>query len=131
MIYPVFLPHAGCPFQCVYCNQRVVVSHDPRQSGILEFVESALRAYSNQIRKSGRTGEIAFFGGTFSALPFALIESILGGLVRAHQVQRRQDEIGLRAEDAVRIIVEPEPAVLGVPFTMPKEVPGTQVPLGR
>lgn len=78
MIYPVFLPHAGCPFQCVYCNQRVVVSHDPRKSDILEFVESALRAYYNQIRRSGRTGEIAFFGGTFSALPLALIESILG-----------------------------------------------------
>jgi len=78
MIYLVFLPHAGCPFQCVYCNQRVVVSHDPRESDILEFVESALRAYSNQICKSGRTGEIAFFGGTFSALPLALIESILG-----------------------------------------------------
>ncbi len=77
MIYPVFLPHAGCPFQCVYCNQRVVVSHDHRESDILEFVESCLRAYSNQIRRSGRSGEIAFFGGTFSALPLALIESIL------------------------------------------------------
>ncbi len=78
IIYPVFLPHAGCPFQCVYCNQRVVVSYDPRKSDILEFVESALKAYSNQVCKSGRTGEIAFFGGTFSALPPALIESILG-----------------------------------------------------
>ncbi|SPJ14043.1 Radical SAM domain protein (fragment) [Syntrophobacter sp. SbD2] len=78
IIYPVFLPQAGCPFQCVYCNQRVVVSHDPRESDILEFVESALKAYSTQVCKSGRTGEIAFFGGTFSALPPALIESILG-----------------------------------------------------
>ena len=77
MIYPVFLPHAGCPFQCVYCNQRVVVSHDRWESGILEFVESGLRAYSNQIRRSGRSGEIAFYGGTFSALPLALIEAIL------------------------------------------------------
>ncbi len=77
MIYPVFLPHAGCPFQCVYCNQRLVVSHNPWESGIVEFVESGLRAYSNQICRSGRSGEIAFFGGTFSALPLALIESIL------------------------------------------------------
>ncbi len=48
-----------------------------RESDILEFVESGLRDYSNQIRRSGRAGEIAFFGGTFSALPPALIESIL------------------------------------------------------
>jgi len=80
MIYPVFLPHAGCPFQCIYCNQRAVVSHDRRQGDILEFVGSCLRAYSNQICRSGRSGEIAFFGGTFSALPPALIESILAAV---------------------------------------------------
>ena len=80
MIYPVFLPHAGCPFQCLYCNQRVVVSHDPGESDILGFVESGLRAYSNQICRSGCSGEIAFFGGTFSALPLALIESILAAV---------------------------------------------------
>ncbi|MGA2400150.1 MAG: radical SAM protein [Syntrophobacteraceae bacterium] len=77
MIYPVFLPHAGCPFQCVYCNQEVVASHDHEKSHILEIVESRLRAYSNQVGRSGRSGEIAFFGGTFSALPPALIESII------------------------------------------------------
>lgn len=36
-----------------------------------------MRTYSDQVRRSGRPGEIAFFGGTFSALPPALIESIL------------------------------------------------------
>ncbi|MGO9313550.1 MAG: elongator complex protein 3 [Syntrophobacteraceae bacterium] len=77
IIYPVFLPHAGCPFQCVYCNQQVVASHDHRELRILEIVESRLRAYSGAVLRSGRCGEIAFFGGTFSALPHALIESIL------------------------------------------------------
>ena len=77
IIYPVFLPHAGCPFQCVYCNQQVVASHDRREHRILEIVESRLRAYCSEVLRSGRPGEIAFFGGTFSALPQALIESIL------------------------------------------------------
>ena len=77
IIYPVFLPHAGCPFQCVYCNQQVVASHDRREHRILEIVESRLRAYCSEVLRSGRSGEIAFFGGTFSALPQALIESIL------------------------------------------------------
>lgn len=77
IIYPVFLPHAGCPFQCVYCNQQVVASHDRREPRILEFVESRLRAYCTEVLRSGHSGEIAFFGGTFSALPPALIESIL------------------------------------------------------
>ncbi len=77
MIYPVFLPHAGCPFQCVYCNQEVVASHDHRKSHILEIAESRLRDYSSQVGRSGRSGEIAFFGGTFSALPPELLESVL------------------------------------------------------
>ncbi|SPF47519.1 Radical SAM domain protein [Syntrophobacter sp. SbD1] len=77
MIYPIFLPHAGCPFQCVYCNQRVVASYAHSESDILEYVESGLRDYSSQVHKSGRAGEIAFFSGTFTALPPALIESIL------------------------------------------------------
>jgi histone acetyltransferase (RNA polymerase elongator complex component) len=77
MIYPVFLPHAGCPFQCIYCNQRMVVSSDHRTTGILEIVEADLIAYAEQIGKTGNPGEIAFYGGTFSALPRVLIESIL------------------------------------------------------
>ena len=36
-----------------------------------------MRAYCSEVLRSGRRGEIAFFGGTFSALPQALIESIL------------------------------------------------------
>ncbi len=77
MIYPVFLPHAGCPFQCIYCNQRAVVSSGDSGSDIIGVVESTLKDYCNQVRKSGRSGEIAFFGGTFTALPVRLIESIL------------------------------------------------------
>jgi histone acetyltransferase (RNA polymerase elongator complex component) len=77
IIYPIFLPHAGCPFQCVYCNQHVVASHDLRELSIPEFVESRLKAYSSEVMRSGRSGEIAFFGGTFSALPKPLLESIL------------------------------------------------------
>jgi len=77
MIYPIFLPHAGCPFQCVYCNQRVVVSSDDPGRDIIRVVESTLRTYSGHARASGRSGEIAFFGGTFTALPITLIESIL------------------------------------------------------
>ncbi len=77
MIYPVFLPHAGCPFQCVYCNQRVSVSYVNRESSIAEFVRSRLADYAGQVRRSGLPGEIAFYGGTFTALPCGLVEEIL------------------------------------------------------
>ncbi|HYA42578.1 MAG TPA: radical SAM protein [Syntrophobacteraceae bacterium] len=80
MIYPIFLKHAGCPFRCVYCNQGVVVSNGYGESDIAQFVERSARAHSNQVRRSGRSGEIAFFGGTFTALPPAAMESILASV---------------------------------------------------
>jgi histone acetyltransferase (RNA polymerase elongator complex component) len=86
MIYPIFLPHAGCPFQCVYCNQRVVVSTVCGENDILKLVEHWAAAHSSQVRSTGRPGEIAFFGGTFTALPHELIESILA-TVSAHVKQ--------------------------------------------
>ncbi|MGC8493422.1 MAG: elongator complex protein 3 [Syntrophobacteraceae bacterium] len=76
MIYPVFLPHAGCPFQCVYCNQRVTVTGGG-QGPIAGFAISRMADYANQVRRSGIPGEIAFYGGTFTALPRALVEEIL------------------------------------------------------
>ncbi len=77
MIYPVFLPHAGCPFQCVYCNQRVTVSGESGEGGIAAFVRARLAEYGSRVERSGRSGEIAFYGGTFTALPLALVEEIL------------------------------------------------------
>lgn len=77
-IYPVFLPHAGCPFRCVYCNQNAVASTSHPGGDPIALTRARLGSYAEQIRKSGRAGEIAFFGGTFTALPSRVIESLLG-----------------------------------------------------
>lgn len=76
-IYPVFLPQAGCPFQCIYCNQHVVASTDNANADIVEFVNACLKLHAGRVRASGRAGEVAFYGGTFSALPPSLIDTIL------------------------------------------------------
>lgn len=78
IIYPVFLPHAGCPFQCVYCNQHAVASEPVCcDTAPVVRVDTALREYGAQVKKTGRAGEIAFYGGTFTALPHGVMESIL------------------------------------------------------
>ena len=77
IVYPVFLPHAGCPFQCVYCNQHAVVSPRLNETDIHETVKSGLRAHSHHVLTSGRPGEVAFYGGTFTALGRTVIESVL------------------------------------------------------
>lgn len=106
-IYPIFLPHAGCPFQCVYCNQHAVTSGLHQGADILESVESRLRAFAEHVRGCGRPGEVAFFGGTFTALPREMMEAILdraafyveSGLFTGIRFSTRPDCMG---EDTVR-----------------------------
>ena len=70
---PVFIPHLGCPNQCVFCNQRSI-------SGCREFDESSVE---RQITASlatipeGVETEIAFFGGSFTGIDRALMIRLL------------------------------------------------------
>ncbi|MFO7803525.1 MAG: radical SAM protein [Desulfovermiculus sp.] len=66
-IRPVFLPGIGCPTRCIYCQQRV-------QTGItsqsVHKIYTQLAQDLEQASKAGcRPFELAFFGGTFTALP--------------------------------------------------------------
>lgn len=70
---PIFIPHLGCPNQCVFCNQRSI-------SGCAEFDEDAV---DRQIRTAlstvgdGTDTEIAFFGGSFTGIDRALMIRLL------------------------------------------------------
>jgi histone acetyltransferase (RNA polymerase elongator complex component) len=80
IIYPIFLPHAGCPFQCVYCNQRAVTSvpsHAATPAGILSSFKEQFTRILGHAREKEIPGELAFYGGTFTALPQEVIEIIL------------------------------------------------------
>ena len=81
-IYPVFLPHAGCPFRCVYCNQNAVTAPcGPSESGtaqdILRIFRLGLDRLTADARRCGIAGEISFYGGTFTSLPTAVLRQIL------------------------------------------------------
>lgn len=61
-ILPFYLPFQGCAHQCVYCNQPLIVgAHDERGAW-----DSRLETLGAE---PGREWEIAFYAGTFSALP--------------------------------------------------------------
>jgi len=65
-IIPIFIPHAGCPYKCVYCDQRKISgAHDfPSTRDVKSIIERNLKTISKNERV-----EIAFFGGTFTSLP--------------------------------------------------------------
>jgi len=62
-IIPVFLPHAGCPHQCVFCNQSSITgSHSTlANKDVRHQIETFLRFR----RKRRHDVQIAFFGGNF------------------------------------------------------------------
>ena len=70
---PVFIPHLGCPNQCVFCNQRTisgVEEFDPES--VTDIIESALSTI-----KDDQDAEIAFFGGSFTGIEHSLMIRLL------------------------------------------------------
>jgi len=62
-IYPVFIPHAGCPHRCLFCAQDRSTSHAdvPSAEAVGRWLETVLPEQG--------AGEVAFYGGTFTSLP--------------------------------------------------------------
>ena len=72
-IYPIFIPHMGCPNACVFCDQRRISGSPSPASG--DTVTEALK----QARADGLRGlELALYGGSFTAIPAAAQEALLG-----------------------------------------------------
>ena len=67
-IIPVFIPHKGCPNDCVFCNQKKITA---RSGGVtMEDVKNTIETYLSTLEKSSvETIEIAFFGGSFTGIP--------------------------------------------------------------
>lgn len=66
-VWPVFLPFAGCPYRCVYCAQdRQTGQGEADLEAILDSLEQDLGTALDEGRGPY---ELAFYGGTFTALP--------------------------------------------------------------
>ena len=74
-IIPVFVPHLGCPNDCVFCNQRRISgSLSPaRPEDVAAAIERAL-----SLTPPGTRRQLAFYGGSFTAIPDAEQEALLG-----------------------------------------------------
>ncbi len=72
MVIPVFIPHRGCPQQCIFCNQNVITAGAVKDLGTgLPGPEDINRIISEYLTYRGarRRVELAFFGGNFLGLP--------------------------------------------------------------
>ena len=94
---PIFIPHLGCPNQCVFCNQRTI-------SGVEQFdIDNVKREIEDALSTidPSQEAEIAFFGGSFTGIDRALMISLLelahgyvtDGRVKAIRCSTRPDYI--------------------------------------
>lgn len=71
----VFIPHLGCPNQCSFCNQKAITGHSRAPS--VKEVEAVLEEACQGLRTPPEETEIAFFGGSFTAVEPAYMEGLL------------------------------------------------------
>ena len=94
---PVFIPHLGCPNNCVFCNQRSISGKKEFSAeSVIPEIEEALSTVRPE-----QEAEIAFFGGSFTGIDRELMISLLdigqkyidGGKVSGMRLSTRPDYI--------------------------------------
>ena len=91
---PIFIPHKGCPHDCVFCNQVKItgVDTDATPRDAYDIIKNSLESLPDD----GRI-QAAFFGGSFTGLDIKLQEEFL----------RAAAEFGERL-DGVRLSTRPD-----------------------
>ena len=77
-ILPIFVPHAGCPNDCVFCNQKRI------SGSLLPASAETVRAAVSSL-EPGSGYELAFYGGSFTAIPETEQEALLSAAIPARE----------------------------------------------
>lgn len=104
----LFVPHEGCPHRCSFCNQRSISGQTARTSP--GDVDSAVAEAVASGKVSSESSEIAFFGGSFTAIPREYMISLLNaaekyvadGTFKGIRVSTRPDAVDREICDILR-----------------------------
>ncbi|WP_417913924.1 elongator complex protein 3 [Candidatus Electronema sp. JM] len=98
LIIPIFIPHEGCPHRCLFCNQRQIsgTGGPPVNAAA---VQAEILRWLARTNAASRPTQIAFYGGSFTALPRSRQEELLtaaapflqSGQVRSLRLSTRPD----------------------------------------
>ena len=95
-ISPVFVPHLGCPNDCVFCNQRRISGS--QQPATAQDVKDAIEKAAALLRQ-GAKRQLAFYGGSFTAIPVAEQLSLL---------KAAKEEMDRGRIDSIRLSTRPD-----------------------
>ncbi|MBC8576006.1 radical SAM protein [Yanshouia hominis] len=91
----LFVPHLGCPHRCSFCDQRAItgVQRLPTPEDVCTLCKEAAQ-------KTGRSLELAFFGGSFTCIDrqslLSLLEAarpFLGAGISGIRISTRPDAV--------------------------------------
>ena len=88
-IIPVFIPYSGCPHRCIFCNQKKITGEKAylNTETIKKTIDNWLSLSPVTLKQvQGRLSaigdrQIAFYGGSFTALPLERQESLLSSVL--------------------------------------------------
>jgi histone acetyltransferase (RNA polymerase elongator complex component) len=76
LIIPLFIPHLGCPHQCIFCNQRAITGKTAKAPSA-DQIQQEVKRFLRYGKKRPSTTQISFFGGSFLGLEKETILSLL------------------------------------------------------
>lgn len=105
IIIPIFIPHVGCPHDCIFCNQAKITGQlrEDYEKITGEFVQETIESYLETIDRKHTAVEVSFFGGTFTAISLIKQKELLEaaktakekGLIDQIRLSTRPDYITL------------------------------------
>jgi len=95
-IIPIFVPHLGCPNDCIFCNQKSISGQKKQitKEEVQKIIEEHLESIVNPTKV-----EIAFFGGSFTGIEVELQKELL---------ETAYEYIKLKKVHSIRISTRPD-----------------------
>ena len=90
--FSIFIPHLGCPHRCSFCDQRSISG--TKKAPAPDEVFAVLEEQAPHLEERGLSVQIAFFGGSFTAIPREYMTELLNVAKRA--VERFDVYTGIR-----------------------------------
>lgn len=107
-IIPIFVPHLGCPHDCIFCNQRKITGLSTNIQAI--DVENIIEEHLSTFPKGPIKIEVAFYGGSFTGIDSRDQEKLLAvpykykkaGMIQGIRLSTRPDYIDKNILDLLK-----------------------------
>jgi histone acetyltransferase (RNA polymerase elongator complex component) len=80
-VIPVFIPHQGCPHTCIFCDQHRISGQESGSPVTVKDVHDIIVRWLDRKDVTGEESvQVAFYGGSFTGLPFSRQTELLGAV---------------------------------------------------